>query len=180
MTTEDKRRKPPSEKVLKVLQEGRLKGLETRRMRAELKKTSKAEEKEALKKAYEERVLKKKTTETTDVVEETDKEIYPVNNKPSKESNDDDGDSEYEDEPVVVPKPNAKATAKTMKETNYKQEYYKIKMMKLQEQEQQQNFMQSYTQLPPQQHMADIARNQIQSKIDKEVLARVYREMFGG
>lgn len=135
-----------------------------------------------MKRAYEEHVLKKKPTEP---IEETDKEIYPVKDKPTTET-DDDGDSEYEDEPVVVTKPKAKAKGKTktnaevVETPNYKQEYYKIKMMKLQEQEQQQHFMQSYSQLPPQQHMADIASNQLQTKIDKEVLARVYRDMFGG
>lgn len=183
MTTEDKRRKPASEKVLKALEEGRLKGLETRRMKSELKKKSKEEERQALKKAYEEKVLKKKPVEP---IEETDKEIYPSkqNNKPTTET-DDDGDSEYEDEPVVVPKTKPKAKAKTktnaevMETPNYKQEYYRAKLEKIRQQDQQQQFIHNYSQAPPHIHAHDIARTQLKNKIDSEVMARVYKDLFG-
>ena len=182
MTTEDKRRKPASEKVLKALEEGRLKGLETRRMKSELKKKSKEEEKEALKKAYEEKVLKKKPAEP---IEETDKEIYPSKQKIKPIESDDDGDSEYEDEPVSVPKPKPKAKGKTktnadvMEQPNYKQEYYRAKLEKIRQQDQQQQFIHNYSQAPPHIHAQDIARSQIQSKIDKEVYGRVFKDLFG-
>lgn len=183
MTTEDKRRKPASEKVLKALEEGRLKGLETRRMKSELKKKSKEEERQALKKAYEEKVLKKKPVEP---IEETDKEIYPSkqNNKPTTDT-DDDGDSEYEDEPAIVTKPKAKAKGKTktnadvMETPNYKQEYYRAKLEKIRQQDQQQQFIHNYSQAPPHIHAQDIARTQLKNKIDSEVMARVYKDLFG-
>ena len=186
MTTEDKRRKPASEKVLKALEEGRLKGLETRRMKSELKKKSKEEERQALKKAYEEKVLKKKPVEPKETIEDietTDKEIYPVKHKAKS-----DDESDSDDENVVVPKPKRKAKGKTKtnadvmeqpNQPNYKQEYYRAKLEKIRQQDQQQQFIHNYSQAPPQIHAHDIARTQLKNKIDSEVMARVYKDLFG-
>jgi hypothetical protein len=155
-------------------------------LKAELKKVEKEAEKEKLKMAYEQKVLKKKPAEPKETIEDietTDKEIYPVKHKAKS-----DDESDSDDENVVVPKPKPKAKGKTKtnaevvdypNQTNYKQEYYRAKLEKIKQQDQQQHFMQSYSQLPPQQHMADIARNQLQNKLDKEVMARVYKDLFG-
>lgn len=182
-------KKKADEATIKRLAAARLKGLETRRMKAELKKIEKAEEKEALKKTYEEKVLKKAPPQkkAEEVAEdETDKEIY--SNQPTVES-DGASDSELDSEPVVS-KPKVKHTAKKpstktsnfIEETpmNWKNEYYKMKMMRLQEQNNHQQFMHSYSQMPPQQHMLDIAKSQLQNKVNKELMSRVYNDLFGG
>jgi Rps23 Pro-64 3,4-dihydroxylase Tpa1-like proline 4-hydroxylase len=179
-------KKKADEATIKRLAAARLKGLETRRMKAELKKVEQAEAKDALKKTYEEKVLKKtpQLKKAEDVAEETDKEIY--NNQPTAES-DNGSDSEADSEPVVV-KPKSKATAKkpsmkpsnSIEETpmNYKQEYYRMKMMRLQEQDNHQQFVNNYARASPQTHLVDIAKSQLQSKVNKELMSRVYNDLF--
>ncbi len=188
--TQESNKKKASEEVRIRLEKARLKGLETRRMKAELKKQSKQEEKEALRQAYEDKVLKKKpTTKPKEVVadkneeiEETDRELYP-----RKHNTDDECESETEsiDEPIVTVKQKTKKQPKQPKqpkantEPNYKNEYYRMKMMKMQQQDEQQQFQQSYARASPQTHMVDIAKSQLKSKIDNEVYTRVFKDLFG-
>ena len=173
-----------TEEGIKRRKEGLQKANEVRKMKAEIKKTEKEAQKEALRKAYEEKVLKKKQEQTPPVsqaVEETDKEIY--NNAKHI-----DTESESESESMrPPPKPRAKS-AKPAKLSepeqmpqmpNYKQEYYRLKMERLRQQEEQNNFMQNYQRLPPSAHVADIARQQLKTKVDKEIYDRVYRDLFG-
>lgn len=173
------------EATLRRLANARLKGLETRRMKAELKKAEKEAEAQKLKQAYNEKVLKKTPIKKAAVVEEeaeeTDKEIYQ--NQPTAA----DSESDADEAPVpkaAKPKAVAKKTPTTKVAAdgtpmNYKQEYYRLKMMKIQQQDEQANYMQSYAHMPPQQHMVDIARNQLQSKVNKELMSRVYSDLFG-
>ena len=177
----------------KRLEEARLKGLETRRMKAELKKHDKEAEKEKLRQAYEQKVLKKTASvpapKAEEETEETEEEIY--RNQPTA-GDDSASDSDIEEEPTPVkakatPKPKATTLKKpptkslnSIGETpmNYKQEYYRMKMMKLQQQDQQAQYMHSYSQMPPQQHMIDIAKSQLQSKVNRELMSRVYNDLF--
>lgn len=182
--TQESNKKKASEEVRIRLEKARLKGLETRRMKAELKKQSKQEEKEALRQAYEEKVLKKKPTtkpkqvvaDTNEEIEETDRELYP-----RKHITDDECESETEsiDEPIVTVKQKTKKQPKANTEPNYKNEYYKMKMLKLQQHDEQQQFQQSYARASPQTHMVDIAKSQLKSKIDNEVYNRVFKDLFG-
>jgi hypothetical protein len=175
MSTQEKQKKPIDEAVLRRLAEGRLKGLETRRKRAEIKKQEKADAMQQLNKNYEEKVLKSKS-KPKEVIEETDKEIY--------EQNIEESNSEVESEndtPVI--KANVQKTRKPKvvsqdAPTNYKQEYYRQKLSLLQQQQEQSSFLQSYERLPPKQHLADIAKNQIKKRVDDEVMQRVYKDLF--
>lgn len=185
------RRGPADEATRKRLEEARLKGLETRRMRGALKKVEKEESKEALRKAYEEKVLKKQSQpqqETTkDIkVEETDKEIYPK----ARVADETDGeDSDAEELPPPPPKTSKKKVSKSPKVTsdegivtpsqNYKQMYYAAKLQRLQQEQEQSNFMSSYASMPSAVHAADIARQQLKSKVNREVYDRVYKDLFG-
>lgn len=170
---------PADEATKKRLEEMRLKGLETRKMKAELKKAEKEQQKAELKKAYEERVLKKKPEPQPAKIEETDKEVYP-----SATHADETEAEESDEEPVPVKPVKAKKQpkAQTLSQppaTNYKQEYYKLKMMKLQEQDEQSRFMESYERMPPTVHVADVARQQLKSKVNDELMKRVYNDLFG-
>lgn len=178
----DKQKKPCDEATLKRMAEMRKRSLETRKMKAELKKVEKQDSKEALRKAYEERVLKKKidADKKQEPIEETDNEIYEK--AVTVES---DAESEVDDVPPPKPtrvpkgtKPKAVPVMETHQEPNWKQEYYKMKAQKLQEQQQQAQFYQSYTNMPPAVHVADIARNQLKAKVDKELMQRVYNDLF--
>lgn len=183
-------KKPCDEATLKKMAEMRAKSLETRRMRAALKRTDKEEEKAALRKAYEERVLKKtqpQPQETTKVIEETDKEIYP---KARVDDETTDGDeSDAEELPPPPPKTTKKKVSKSPKVTsdegivtpsqNYKQMYYAAKLQRLQQEQERSNFMSSYASMPSAVHAADIARSQLKSKVNKEVFDRVYKDLFG-
>jgi hypothetical protein len=170
------------EETKKRLAEMRLKGLETRKMKAELKKVEKEQQKAELKNAYEEKVLKSKKQEPEPVkIEETTKEIYP-----SATHADETEAEESDEEPVPMKPVKAKKQGQARPPTqppmtnvtNYKQEYYKLKMMKLQEHDEHNRFMQSYSQMPPSVHVADIARQQLKSKVDKELMQRVYNDLF--
>jgi hypothetical protein len=178
-----------TEEGIKRRKEGLQKANEVRKMKAEIKKTEKEAQKEALRKAYEEKVLNKKQEQAPPVsqaVEETDKEIYN-NAKHMDTESESESESESERPP---PKPRAKSAkpAKLIEPEqmpqqpqlpNYKNEYYRMKMERLRQQEEQNNFMQNYQRLPPSAHVADVARQQIKNKIDREVYDRVYKDLFG-
>lgn len=188
------------EATKKRLEEMRLKGLETRKMKSALKKADKEQQKEELRKAYEERVLKRQQAKQAEQQaeppkpqappppppqqeEETDKDIY--NNARYAEEQETETESEEEAPPpppkARSKKPTSKATPKTYHqptEPNYKQEYYRLKMMKLQEQDEHNRFLQSYERAPPSVHVADIARQQLSKKIDRELFNSVYNQLF--
>ena len=176
-----------SERQLKALAENRKRALETRQMKAELKKVKEREKKEALKAEYETKVLGKVSQPKTEAktepsVEETDVEIYKQAPKPEPPSDDDD-DFPIElvkaSKPLPKPKAQAKPKAPTPSaEPNYKQEYYRLKLASLQQSQQQQQFYNQYSQLPPHAHAVDIAKHQITNKVNKDVLDRVYKELF--
>lgn len=182
MTNEEKpKKRPVDEATLKRLAEGRLKGLEIRRKRAELKKQEKAEQREKINKEYEEKVLKKQETKAEPTKdEEYDKEIYNNTNTDNGGNTSDDEESEQE-EVVKTPMKTPRKPKAVIQDTtpNYKQEYYKHKLSLLQQQREQSQFMDNYTRLPPQHHLADIAKNQIKQRVDSEVMSRVYKELFG-
>lgn len=175
---------PADEATKKRLEEMRQKGLETRRMKAQLKKAEKDEAKEALRKAYEDKVLKKQQKAEKAPIEETEKEIYERANH-AEEEHETDSDDYEEEPPKPTPKPKA-SKSKTVKATptpqpqdpNYKNEYYRVKLDRLRQQEEQAQFMNSYARLPPAAHAADIARQQLTNKINKEVFDRVYTDLF--
>jgi len=161
---------------LERLAEMRKKAQETKKMKAELRKTEKEEEKENLRKKYEEKVLKKKETPPPEQVEETDINVYePINPEPQSESEDE----------TPTPKPSRKSRSKPIDITpqppteNYKQLYYKKKLERLEQDQQQQQFLQNYSQLPPQHHAIDIAQNTLRSKANKAVYESVYKSLFG-
>lgn len=186
MSTQEKQKKPIDEAVLRRLAEGRLKGLETRRKRAEIKKQEKADAMQQLNKNYEEKVLKSKS-KPKEVIEETDKEIY-TNTRTHETIESDSNESEEESEIEAPIKRNTrpsngavasrKPKAISQDAPNYKQEYYRQKLSLLQQQQEQSSFLQSYERLPPKQHLADIAKNQIKKRVDDEVMQRVYKDLF--
>ena len=178
MSNQENTKKPVDEAVLRRLAEGRLKGLETRRKRAEIKKQEKAEAMNKLNKEYQEKVLSKKETQKKEIVEEsTDKEIYENSNtEPQSES---EPDEVYE---APIKKPTKKSLKVDTMNTkpNYKQQYYQYKLERLQREQEEQSFKHQYARLPPYAHMQDIAKNQIHDKVNKEILTRVYNELFNG
>lgn len=184
-------KKKADEATRKRLEDARLKGLETRRMKAALKKTEKEESKEALRKAYEEKVLKKKQEPPAQPVsiEETDKEVYPKA-RVAEETEDESEESETEELPLRKPTKQTKTKTKAKKQTqmiteptiepNWKQEYYRTKLEKIRQQDDDKNFMQSYQRMPSSVHVADVARQQLNTKINKELFDRIYNDMYGG
>lgn len=176
MSTQEKQKKPIDEAVLRRLAEGRLKGLEVRRKKAEIKKQEKAEQRDKINKEYEEKVLNKKPEPKQEIEESTDKEIYERSNNVESDS-----EVESEDDTPVI-KANVQKTRKpkviSQDAPNYKQEYYRQKLSLLQQQQEQSSFLQSYERLPPKQHLADIAKNQIKKRVDDEVMQRVYKDLF--
>ena len=100
-TAQEKQKKPIDEAVLRRLAEGRLKGLETRRKKSEIKKQEKAEAVSKLNKEYEEKVLKKKEP-VEQSLNETDEEIYKGANNVNNDNDEYDSESETESE-VTVP-----------------------------------------------------------------------------
>ena len=172
----DKRKTPEN---LARLAEMRIKAAEARRKRGQISKVKKEEKKAAFEKEYEAVVLKKqpnavKKTEQPIAEEATDKEVYENQTTAEIESED--------EEPQYVPKVKAKSSqrAPSYKEPNYKQDYYRHKLSMLQQQHEQATFANQYSQLPPQQHVVDIARNQLKTKVDKEIMNRVWNELFSG
>ena len=174
----DKPKRQLTEEHLKKLADARVKAMEALRKKKELTQARKQEAKEAFDKEYEQKVLKKKQAPkqaSPPPVEETDKEIYQA--PPSKEESDDD-----EDYPIqMVPKAPRKTKTSSPpppQEPNFKQMYYKHKLDALQAQQNQQTFLQQYSQLPSYNHAVDIAKSQIKERVDKSVYENVYRQLF--
>lgn len=168
----EKPKKKVDEATLRRLAEGRLKGLETRRKRAELKKQEKAEQREKLDKEYETKILKKKEP-SNELIEETTEEIYAntLHNNVVSESE--------EEAPI---KKTTRKPAKVVHQDatpNYKQEYYRVKLEKLRNAHDENQFVHQYARLPTYAHMADVAKSQITNKVNQEVLSRVYKDLFG-
>ena len=176
----DKPKKQLDEAALKRLAENRRKGLETRAMKAALKKKEQADQKERLKQDYETKVLgkteptpptKKAPVKTHAPIEETDQEIYQ---SPQQEYH---SDCESVTSP---PKSKGKPRASYQPSPpNYKQEYYRLKLETMQRQHEQKMYEEQYSRQPPHQHMNYIARNAIIGNIDKAVKERVFKELFG-
>jgi hypothetical protein len=176
MNTQEKQKKVCDEATLKRLAEMRKKSMETRKMKAELKKTKNENAKGQLKKEYESIVLKKKEP-VEQSVNETDEEIYKNANNVNDGNDDTESDAESEVE-IPVKKNTRKPKVVSQDAPNYKQEYYRQKLSLLQQQQEQSSFLQSYERLPPKQHLADIAKNQIKKRVDDEVMQRVYKDLF--
>lgn len=174
MSSEQKPKKVCDEATLRRLAEMRLKSVQTRKMKAELKKTKKETEKEQLKQEYESVVLKKNEP-IKQPIEETDEEIYKRNNV----NDNDDEDDESDVEEVVKPKKNTRKNKIVPETPNYKNEYYRLKLETFQRKRDDENFMNNYSRLPPYQKVADIARSQITDSVHKEVYSRVFKDLFG-
>lgn len=167
----DKPKKKVDEATLRRLAEGRLKGLEVRRKRAELKKQEKAEQREKLDKEYETKILKKKEP-SNEPIEETDKEIYEnPNAAPESES----------EEEAPVKKTTRKPQKDIQRESplNYKNEYYRLKLEKLRNAHEENQFVHQYARLPTYNHAVDIAKSQITNKVNSEIYNRVFKDLFG-
>lgn len=170
---EDKRKRTPDEATLKRLAEMRAKANEVRRKKAELKRAEKEASKADFDKRYEEKVLKAQKP----VAEQTEKEPYEP--APPKEE-----DQSEDDFPVEMVAKSSKRTAKPKAapapppEPNYKQMYYQHKLSLLQQKQQQEQFLQQYSRLPPYAHAIDIAKHQIRQRVDDAVLDNVYKDMF--
>lgn len=189
----EKPKRKVDEATLRRLAEGRLKGLETRRKRAELKKQEKQEARKKLNQEYEEKILKKtieaereatssltqrEATHSTanNDVEETEEEIYSN----AVQSNDAESDSEPEVQSPIK-KPTRKQKVATEKNApNFKQEYYRLKLERLQKAQEESSFQHHYARLPTYNHAVDIAKSQITNKVNNEIYNRVFKDLFGG
>jgi hypothetical protein len=165
-----------SQEQLQRLAEIRKKAQETKAMKAQLKKVAKEEERSKLKQDYEEKVLKKTTApvaveQIEEQVDETDKDIYPTQNAVIE--------SEVSDDEDVVTSKVKRRPKQQPTEPNYKSLYYKAKLERLQAEHQHQQFLQQYSQMPPQQHAVDVAKHQLKSKANKMAYESVYRSLFG-
>jgi hypothetical protein len=164
---------------LRRLAEARKKSLATRQMKSAIKKAKVDEDREALTKEYEEKVLKKKPPQKKEVVEEkveeTDKDIYEER-MPVKEAQSED------DYPIeIVPKAKSKkkpSQPPKPQEPNYKQIYYQHKLAMLQQKQQQDQFNEQYARLPPYAHTVDIAKQSIKERVDKVVYDEVWKQLF--
>lgn len=166
------------EATLKRLSEMREKANAVRRKKAELKRADKEASKKDFEKQYEEKVLKVKPKP---VVEETEKEPYePAPSQPApSEADDDDFPVETVAKTPKTSRPKAQsAPPPPPKEPNYKQMYYQHKLSQLQAQQQEQQFLQQYSRLPPYHHAVDIAKHQIKQRIDDDVLGSIYKGLF--
>jgi hypothetical protein len=176
---------------LKQLEANRIKGMETRKMKAQLRKAELEENKKKLVDEYESKILKKSSSPTPPPpshtstpakakIEETEDPIYDeVQSAPQEEQ-----DENYPIEIVQPRRARAPPQPKQIKEEpDYRQEYYKHKLTTLtkKQQEEQHNnqFTQQYSQLPAQSHAIDIAKSTLVNKANKEMLSRVYNELFG-
>lgn len=172
-----------TEEQLKRLADARKKALEVKKMKGELTKARKAEEKAKLKEEYETKVLKKTQptpptpppSPVSQPIEETDKDIY------EKEQPQPTEEEEYPVE--LVPKGKGKkpkALPVQPTEPDYKQLYYKSKLEMLQAKQQEEQFRDQYARLPAYAHTVDIAKHQIKERVDKAVYDSVYKSLFGG
>lgn len=184
MDTETKPKRQMTEAQIRALAAGRKLSIEKRQRAKELKQVKKKEEQDNFEREYQEKVLKKKAQPPPKQVpiEETDEPVYPQPQAPPEEESEPDVPSENETLPPTI-KQRAPPRAKPQPSApNYKQEYYKYKLQQLsakqmQEQQMQQQ-MQSYMQLPPYFHAADVARQQLKSKADDAVLKLAYSSIF--
>lgn len=191
----DKPKRKVDEATLRRLAEGRLKGLETRRKRMEIKKQEKAEQMEKLNRDYQEKVLKKKDASqqeepqgkrpSAQPIEETNEEIYPNTHhivESDCESDREAFDARHQDHEAPIKKNTRKPSGVVHKDTtpNYKQEYYRAKLEKLKNAQEESSFINQYARLPTYAHMADVAKSQITQRVNQEVLQRVYKDLFGG
>jgi hypothetical protein len=140
----EKPKKELSEERLRQLADMRKKANEVRKQKAELKRAEKAEKEQQFKKAYEEKVLKKKQPPPVpEPVEETDKEIYNRPEDPEITEADSDGESVNTPLPKASKKKVVKSQAQfepVQQEPNYKQMYYQHKLAMLQQQQEQMSF----------------------------------------
>lgn len=169
-TPTDKRKQPCDEATLRRLADMRIKANEVRKKKAELRRVEAEERKAEFDKKYKEKVLKDKTEPR---VEETEKPIYPEPAAPPP-TEDDETESEEENEPLPPVLPPTPA------EPNYKQMYYKAKLDAMQQQADQKQFVQNYQSMPYAYQAADIARQNLKNKANKQVLDQVYQSLFGG
>jgi hypothetical protein len=173
------------EERLKKLAAARKKALEVRQKKAELNRAKKQEQKEQFQQEYEEKVLKKKNPPKKEVenkveekIEETDKDIYE-DRMPVKEAvSDDDYPIEMVSKAKSKKKAPSRAIAQQPQEPNYKQIYYQHKLAMLQAKQQQDQFNEQYSRLPPYAHTLDIAKNSIKERVDKVVYDEVYKQLF--
>ena len=173
-----------NEATLRRLAEMRKRAAEVRKQKAELRQAEKDEKKQAFQRAYEDKVLKKKRVpaanqaeaKTSDDESLTDLEIHPRAAL---------GPVMEEEDPAIERKNKVGGAARRTKvsavhtEPSAKERYYEYKLNRLQNEQEQKTFVNQYAQLPPYAHMQDIARNQIRATVDKQVLERVYGELFG-
>ena len=180
-----KPKKQCDEATLKRLAAMRLKANEVRKKKAELRRAQQEEEKRQFEKEYETKVLKKPEPKSKAPIKEAEIEhdIYPEQPAPQEEAESDD---EYADAPVPSKRPSKqkaparpKAQPVLTPEPNYKQEYYKMKLYNIQQQQHHMSLASQYSQQPPQVHAQDIARQSIQKTMDKAIYDKVYRELFG-
>jgi hypothetical protein len=91
-------------------------------------------------------------------------------------------EEEYESEPEAEeyePAPRAPPRARRPASLSYQQLYYKAKLDRLMQAEQQQQQLAQYQQAPMEKHMEDIARNTIRKKLQDDVKRRAYVSLFG-
>ena len=184
-----KEKRQLSEAQLEKLKVARQKALEFRQRKAAVKRAEKEEELQAFNKAYEEKVLKKKTEPELKnepapkpapkpEVEETDEPIYEQP-APNALDFDDDEEDEYE-APKPAPKPRARPASqpKSQQQPNYKQMYYAHKLQMLQAQQEQAAWMNQYSRQSPYVHATDLARESLTKKMDKAVLSKAFADLF--
>jgi hypothetical protein len=163
-----------TEAELKRLAEMRVLAQQTKTKQKEIRAAIKQEAKEKLERDYEEKVLKKQQPPAPPIeqIEETDKDLYPQNAVIESEVSDDEVVTSKAKQSKLKPKPQPT-------EPNYKSLYYKAKLERLQQDRDQYQFLQQYSQLPPQQHAIDIAQSQLKSKANKLAYEQTYRSLFG-
>lgn len=188
MDTATKPKRQMTEAQIRALAAGRKLSIEKRQRAKELKQVKEKEEQDNFEREYQEKVLKKRAQPPPKQVpiEETDEPVYPQPQASPEEESEPDVPSENDATSEALPpaiKQRAPPRAKPQPSApNYKQEYYKYKLQQLsakqmQEQQMQQQ-MQSYMQLPPYFHAADVARQQLKSKADDAVLKIAYSSIF--
>lgn len=169
--TETKPKRQLTELQMRALAEGRKKSIDKRQKQAALSQVRKQEEKENFEREYQEKVLKKNQPQPQKI-EETDEPVYPQPQAPPQD------DDDIENEPLPPKSKTAPRAKPQPKEVNYKQEYYRYKLEQLTAQQQHQNHMQTYMQLPPYFHAVDVAKQSLKTKADDAVLKLAYRQIF--
>jgi hypothetical protein len=188
MEAKTKSRATPAQ--LRQLEANRIKGMETRKMKAQLRKAELEENKKKLVEQYESKILKKSSSPTTppplptplsaknSKIEETEDPIYEEVQSAPKEGEEEGQDENYPIEIVKPKRERIRAPPPVKQEPDYRQEYYKHKLTNLTKRQQEEQFTQQYSQLPAQAHAVDIAKATLVNKANKEMLSRVYNELF--